>query len=473
MARILISYFSDYGEAMYDAITQELLKNGNSIFRLNINNSNISITGWGGESNVNNKQLYQDIVNFNPEIILNFNHSLPSNLVSVFNHNCKICIIDADNPETFWNKKLYKTNSYNYVYLGLQSYSKTMYEKSIGYKLTEGKNYLYFPPATIIKHIKIPQDKNISFIGSNFFPIHIPEGVDFYREIAFSCYDKFKKDYFFSREDAYKIFGNVSGPNWLYDNIRSYYVGQDRLKTLQSITDLGLKLYGIRWNKIAFYDFELAKSYDKQPIISIEDNQRIYNSSKISLNISHPQARSSFSWRVMDIMASQACLLMEDKQDWRDLFAPYLSPKTLENVIYQDRFDMREKAKKLLSDDKLRTECVFELNHAIEKNGRWKHRFRILECFLKVQLLNLKNKSPQYIFVSKDNNQGNERQRSNNFTNLNTKLNTISNIKRSAKLSFYLLYFLLAQFPILNLLVNSQEQKKILKKIYKYSNKIK
>ena len=46
----------------------------------------------------------------------------------------------------------------------------------------------------------------------------------------------------------------------------------------------------------------------------------------------------------MDIMASNSCLLMEDKPDWRDLFEKYLSKETLEAVIYKDRFDMREKA---------------------------------------------------------------------------------------------------------------------------------
>ena len=84
MARILISYFSDYGEAMYDALTQKLLQNGNSVFRLNINTPKVLLTGWGEESKINDKNLYQDIVNFNPEVVLSFNHSLPSDLIPIF-----------------------------------------------------------------------------------------------------------------------------------------------------------------------------------------------------------------------------------------------------------------------------------------------------------------------------------------------------------------------------------------------------
>ena len=175
------------------------------------------------------------------------------------------------------------------------------------------------------------------------------------------------------------------------------------MKHLQLLSDLGLKIYGVKWwKKIAFYDFELASCFDPTPIATIEENQWLYNTSKISVNISHPLAKTSFSWRVMDIMASNACLLTEDKPDWRDLFEKYLSKETLDAVIYKDRFDMREKAIKLLSDEKLRKNCVKELNHAIEENGRWIHRFSKLEEFLGTKLIGLKNKNPEYIYIQRE-----------------------------------------------------------------------
>ena len=36
MANILITYFSDYGETMYDAISDYLLSEGNNVIRFNI-----------------------------------------------------------------------------------------------------------------------------------------------------------------------------------------------------------------------------------------------------------------------------------------------------------------------------------------------------------------------------------------------------------------------------------------------------
>jgi len=112
MANILISYYSDYGEVLYDAISEELLRNGNNVFRLNINNPKVFRSKWGGESEITDKALYNDIIKFSPDIILNFNHSFPQNCQLGLKTDCKICILDADNPETFWNKKLYQQTNF-------------------------------------------------------------------------------------------------------------------------------------------------------------------------------------------------------------------------------------------------------------------------------------------------------------------------------------------------------------------------
>lgn len=472
MANILITYYSDYGEVMYEAISKVLLKNGNNIFRLNINATEVYITGWGKESHIISLDLLDKIKNFNPDIIFNFNNSMPSNCLDVINNSCKICIIDADNPETFWNQELLKKNSNKYYYLGLQSYSKNMYEKALGKTLQENANYLYFPPATIVKKEKLIQDKNITFIGSNFYPYSIPTGYHFYNENALRLYKHFKKNYFLTIEDAQKLCPDVENINWLYENVRAFNAGQERIKYLQALTDLGLTFYGSRhWEQINYIDLELGSCHDETKILTLEENQWVYNTSKISINISHPQAISSFSWRVMDIMASGACLLMEDKKDWKDLFKKHLSKETLDLVIYKDRFDMRDKAKILLNDEKLRQKCVAELNYAIEQNGRWENRFAKLSEFLKINLLNLENKNPIFIKNSKDAviDPFNSTQLENkNLLSLFKNLFKALKIKKRCKQIFYLSILILAQIPILDLLIHRKQRTKIKQKIDKY-----
>lgn len=403
MAKVLISYFSDYGEAMYDAITDILIKNGNEIFRFNINNPKVSITQWGGISKIVDESLLTQIKNFAPTIILNFNNSLPVNCFDLLPADCKICAIDADAPEVaFWNKENLEKYYEKYVFLGLQSYSREMYERFLNKKLES--NYLYFPPATVVKNESLEKNKNISFIGSNFYPDWIPDfSSDFYKPMALSLYDKISKDYFFPIDEAKKIAYQAKDINFLYEYIRGYNAGQERLKYLQQIDTLGLTLYGSRgWEHVHFYDLELAKCFDSTPITTIEENQWVYNTSKISVNISHPLAKSSFSWRVMDIMASSSCLLTEDKPDWRDLFEEYLSKEVLDAIIYKDRFDMRQKAIRLLNDEELRLKCVKELNNAIEQNGRWESRFKLLEDFLKIPFLNSSEGRKDCIFIKRE-----------------------------------------------------------------------
>ena len=259
MANILISYFSDYGESMYDAISETLLKHGNNIFRININNKSFCITEWGGESRVSDFDIINKIKLFKPDLVLNFNNSLPLEIYSSLNKKCQICILDADNPETFWNKAFLLNNKRKYKFLGFQSFSKNMYEKFLGIKLGSSK-FLYFPPATVVTNKKIVQDKNISFIGSNFYPLSIPEEKCFYSKNALSLYDKFRKNYFYDIVDAKKDFNYDNNKiNYLFEKVRAYYVGQERLKYMQEIEDLGFVFYGVRWwNLIAYYDFVFA-----------------------------------------------------------------------------------------------------------------------------------------------------------------------------------------------------------------------
>ena len=456
MARVVVSYFSDYGEAMYDAISDVLLKNGNDVFRFNINNSKVSITSWGGESEVNDKKILKQIKDFKPTLILSFNNCLPKNCYNILPRKCKICVLDADAPsECFWNKDMLFQHLSKFLFLGLQSYSKTMYENYLGITLTN-ETYIYFPPATIIKKENLAIDKNISFIGSNFYPLQIPTEEYFYTADALKIFDKFKKDYFHPFKDASK---NFYCTHSIYDKIRHFYAGQDRLKYMQQLTDLGFVFYGVRnWNRIACYDFELAQCFDAKTICSIEENQWVHNTSKVSVNFSHPLAKSSFSWRVMDIMASNSCLLMEDKPDWRDLFAKYLSKDVLDVIIYKDRFDMRQKAIKLLSDENLRQRCVKELNNAIEQNGRWNIRFKSLEKFLGIKLLNLNNEKVNFIFV----------QREESIQKSKHKFLSRLKLKNRFKIFVYSLLLALYQIPILDIGIRHKQRDKILEKISKY-----
>ena len=72
-----------------------------------------------------------------------------------------------------------------------------------------------------------------------------------------------------------------------------------------------------------------------------------------------------------------------------------------DSIIYQDRFDMRVKIIKLLSDESLRLKCVKECQNAVEQNGRWEHRLKEIEALTRIKLLgNHSTKVPEYTIIS-------------------------------------------------------------------------
>ena len=229
-------------------------------------------------------------------------------------------------------------------------------------------------------------------------------------------------------------------------------------------------IFGLRWWKfVAYYDFDLFSCFSPIPIRTISENQDIYNSSKISINISHPQAKTSFSWRVMDIMASDSCLVMEYKKDWMDLFAHLLSKETLDATIYKDRFDMRNKVLRLLNDEELRIRCIKDFNHAIESNGRWNKRYLLLNKFLSVNLFNDIHSDPTYIHIPSkiDFFEESDETPKSQKTNRKNLLKRIK-LKNRFKLLFYGIQLIFAQLPILGLLYNRHNRKKIIRSINKY-----
>lgn len=362
----------------------------------------MSLGKWGeGESKIIDESLLNSIKEFDPNLILNYNNSLPLNVYNIIHDDCSVCVVDADNVNFFWNKEYLIQHYKRLIFIGTMSISKNLYEQMVKSDLTE--RFIYLPVATSIQNENILQDKNISFIGTNYQLPYYPKNSLYFTPTALEIYKLFKKNYYYDFETVKSIIQDPRISDELIAEIQRSLVSQERLKYLQMIEDLGLVIYGMRWNTTAYYDYDLLSCFNDTVIRSLEDNQQVYNSSKISINISHPQAVTTFSWRVMDIMASNSCLVTEKKKDWLDLFEDYISEETISAITFNDRFDLRQKVIKLLSDNELRINCIKELNNAIENSGRPIHRFSKLQNELNISLLNNTNSNQQYIWIKNDN----------------------------------------------------------------------
>lgn len=389
MANVLITYYFDGNSnkpvPLYEAIATAFSFYGNKVLLINIkefvSKNKYCETLEGFDYNI--------IFSFSPDIIFTFNNTIPIDLVDMV--SCPICVIDADAPDLFWNINYLKNNRNKFLYLGMQKYSRRLYNSILNVELNKD-NYSYFPSATSFRSDEIVKDKNIVFIGTSFnYSANNAILSKYDKDIITIIYSFIKEDYFIDFKKIYSSLNiGISEESYheLYNTIRNYYVHFRRIKSLSVLADLGLVLYGSGFDYLGnYYDLDILSCYDSTRIITKDDNQWAYNSSKVAVNISHPQAKSSFSWRVVDIMASNACLLMEDKPDWHHLFGRYISKVVKDSIIYHDDYDMRSKCINLLNDDGLRNKAVNECNYAIEKNGRWIHRLVNIEKLTGVLLV--------------------------------------------------------------------------------------
>ena len=373
MSKILITFLSPIFDnnknnlvCYYDSLAKELIQNGNNVKLANMINCN---------TNISNDAL-SEITHFNPDLILAFNNQITEDIIK--STNCKIILFEADLVVFFNNLDLLKKYLDRYYMVTFYDEYIKSYEK-LGFA---NANIIKLHPATAVQREIKEQDKNISFIGSMFSGNYDDDKYsknetrhNIYRALTFfwkhKNFDytyilkKFVKDIEFTVFDEYAIFDS-------------------RVYILSSILDLGLSLYGVRFNELSKINNPLFLVFDQEPKYSLQHNQDIYNTSKINLSISHPQTKGySFPWRVYDIMASGGMLI----SSWSSQLNRY-TRGYVQIPMYHSPYDARDLCKKYLQDEKLRLEIIEASNHFIEKNGRWKSNFNIIEKITGVKLIN-------------------------------------------------------------------------------------
>ena len=142
-----------------------------------------------------------------------------------------------------------------------------------------------------------------------------------------------------------------------------------RILTLAAVSDLGLELFGpedwiLDGNSSTV---ELHCAYNLKQIYSLKQNQDLYNASKIGLNINHLQAQDGFSWRVLDIMASSACLVSEFTPNIKRFFPDIPIP------TFTNAFEARGECQRLLKDDVFRKELTLMCQQEVDVRFRFKH----------------------------------------------------------------------------------------------------
>ena len=309
----------------------------------NLITNNYLYDPWCGlnilKHNINYKNLLKKIKDFNPDLIISFNNSKLPNIEKEL--ECPIVIWEADKFYFFSDKRSLMENSSRYFFFSLSLNGQNQFIKYFG----AAKEKIFFMPlSTSIQSKIIKQDKNISFIGKLY-------------------------DLSSSKNKTFRLI-----------ELNALY----RKNILSSIHDMGLKIFT---NEVpSFYDNLRHLCNESVLHYSILHNEKIFNSSKISLNVSHLQAKNNaVSYRAIDIMASNSLLITENSK-YLEFFS-----KKLSRIFYNSPFDLRKKVQYFLKNPNARKDMINIQNEITKKNFLWIDRVKEIEQLfgLKKNTINL------------------------------------------------------------------------------------
>lgn len=320
--------------------------------------------------------------------------------------DCPILIYDVDSPLEYAGKDNLCKNIDRYKFVVSQTGGIKLIEDLFGIKK---KNIEYIPFFTEIKSdSKENPATNIIFLGANwmwrgynFLKPYIglnPSSKD--REYAKKIIDEFTKYPFKDTEEIKEKLNILSDDTSfdLWDTRRAGFEisGLRRLHYLSAVSDLGLEIRGAYWNiENLNYFPDVALCVNGQNTLTKEETECFYNSAKISLNTRHIQAQNGFSFRVCDVLASNACLVTEKCADLSELFPnvgiPMFTSPSIERKICID----------LLKNEEKRLEIVERAHEIIDKNHRFTNLLSGIENCSGLSLRSEKN-GRLYIYSDED-----------------------------------------------------------------------
>ncbi len=408
MANVLISNFSPINAkgtanipCYFEGFINALLRAGNNV--LHLQSTDFINHPWNSTNTFINTIDRQPIINeiqqFNPDICFVFNNSTIPNLGEII--SSPIVIMQADSARYYNDKLMLKKNASRYYFCCSNSELAQELQDTFGCH----KNKIIISQfATDCKHENLDMKHSISFIGTNFISFDQTEVGDIYKDlkpIQSSFLNLSKPTTNILDDNKISLLTNNNQKKFL-QRTNALLVGHERRKVLELLVDLDLTIYGNdRWTFLYDSSIDLALAYDDREVFSLQENQNVYNSSKICINISHPQTISAFPWRVLDIAATNACLVSDARKDLIDFFASHVNIPT-----YNNRFEARQLCEKILQEDAFREDIVTASQECIKDKGRFEHRFKDFEQIIDLSLFHkrkgvYKKIIPQYNSIHK------------------------------------------------------------------------
>ena len=399
MSKILLSFSGNKSEndisfsifPFYEGLINALVRNGNDVSFMIVNEF---VQSYKSRSNklsprLNQIKLDNYIKNQNFDLIIAFNNALYDGYLQ--KSDIPYVIWGVDPINVYADKENLKSNQSRYIFAGN---CEDDYHNIRDYFRPSQLTVLRF--ATDIRSEKIEQIYPISFVGSLWkgsekellkkgLPSEeLKQLIDLLRKDTGLTIDQLKKELHIQHNLL-----EQTSTFWLLHGIAA----SDRIAVLSALTDLGLHTFGKSemWQELADTNLPLACTYNPKDIYDLQSTQDLFNCSKISFNMSHIHAgQAGFSFRVIDSMASNACLVTDYKNGYEYLFGRYVKLPTFE---YGNPQEARKICEYMLTHEDERSDVVKCSQKAIDAEYRFEHRFKQLEAIVNIKLFEHKKGS--------------------------------------------------------------------------------
>lgn len=400
MANIFISFYNPIDDfsgepkilSFYESMINGLSEAGNNLL--------IHMTSLGFcEFPAAPAEFKSRVVSFNPDLCIFFNNACYDCTGFL---DCPILVYEADSVQLYSNKNRIMANPSRYKFAVGQEISVENVRTMLN---VDARNIIKVPLFTEVQAKPTKLKHNICFIGSKFFCaprdwspykrfIHTHPTFEEKQQYV-TLLHEFKENPLIPESEFWEKHPGVpSSIRANFNFIELYTCLSDFVRTsvLSSVADLGLGLYGSRaWETDLNNNPDLMMNFRPELVYSLSHNENIYNSSKIGINIPHIQSREGFAWRLLDIMASNACLVNEYRPGIHDRLGSFVP-------TYSSPYEAREVCKRLLENENLRADIVAQSNELVERKFRFRHILPVLESFTGVKLSNAGEGDIQFIY---------------------------------------------------------------------------
>lgn len=381
--------------AFHHGLIEELRNNGNNVYCY-VKPITAKAYDFSGQIN---KELLDELKGLNPDLFIIINNRF-WDISDYF--DCPIICYSVDSPSLLSNLELLKKKKDRFKFVVQQSIEVDLIKSIIG---ADRKNIEYILSTTPIQNTYQPKDKNISFLGSQWLWEGLADLVDymkrnpsredsiFAKEIHNKLINIEAKTYDEIIEEIYKEHPNYPEPKLIVkdqDIYISRLSGIRRARYLAKIADLGLEIYGDGWATSCMAYFpDLALNWISSRVITASETEELFNTSKLCFQLNHIQAKTGFSWKIPDIMASGGCLVTNSTLDFKRLFGNNIP-------TFESDVEARELCAKLLKNPNMREDIVAYSNQKVEELFRPRRAIEQLENLSLIKLIKNNTKRGEF-----------------------------------------------------------------------------